>query len=97
MDKQEFVSKLKKYLHGETGKVVEVPCTIDVSEEDGKVRGVVDCPFEFDINELYEAYCHCIRPLTFSGLSAYISSKELSAALALLLSLDSHINAESHE
>lgn len=100
MNKQEFVSKLKKYLHGELISSVadNVPYTIEVSIGEGIVKGTRGSsgnPFKVDINELLEAYNKCERPLTTSKLKAYINGRVQSPALAILLELEECLEDES--
>lgn len=100
MDKQEFVSKLRKHLQGEvvTSISKKVLYTIDNCIDEDFVRGTRGSSgnrFKVDINELIDAYNNCERPLTTTHLKNYISRRVQSPALAILLELEECLKHES--
>ncbi len=98
MDKQDFVSKLKKHLHRIVNSITEnVSYTIDIAPGLGLIRGVrgsTGNSFEIDINELLQAYNKCERPYTTTKLREYITGRVLSPALAILTALDKAMEGE---
>ena len=100
MNKQEFVSKLRKHLHGEvvTSIVENVPYSIEVSIGEGTIKGTRGSSgnsFKIDINELFDAYINCERPLTTPKLKNFITNRTQSPALAVLMELEDRLKSET--
>ena len=99
MDKQEFVSKLRKHLQGEvvTSISKKVLYTINCIDEDfvRGTRGSSGNRFKVHINELLDAYNNGERPLTTTKLKNFISGRVQSPALAILLELEECLKDES--
>lgn len=99
MNRQAFISKLRKNFHGKvvTSVMDNVPYTIDVAPGLGLIRGVrgsTGNSFEIDINELLQAYNECERPITTTKLREYITGRVFSPALAILIALDQAMGTE---